>query len=68
MIREIGTLLRLSKGYRLRPWRSPYLRWRIETWSGIEAASITPRVFLGFSWKHRANLLRYLRWAGKNGH
>jgi hypothetical protein len=54
---------RLAKGYRLRPWRSPYLRWRIETWSGIEAAGITPAVFLRFAWKNRAELIRYLRWA-----
>jgi hypothetical protein len=56
---------RLSKGYRLCPWRSPYLRWRIETFSGIEADSITPRIFFLFTWKHRKELLRYLRWAGQ---
>jgi hypothetical protein len=59
-------LWRLTKGYRLRPWRSPYLRWRIETWSGIEAATITPRMFLEFMWKNRAELVRYLRWADAN--
>jgi hypothetical protein len=57
---------RLLKGYRLRPWRSPYLKWRVETWSGIEAAGITPVVFLQFLWKHRADLMRYLRWADTN--
>jgi len=57
---------RLLKGYRLRPWRSPYLKWRVETWSGIEAAGITPGVFLRFSWKQRADLMRYLRWADAN--
>jgi hypothetical protein len=57
---------RLLKGYRLRPWRSPYLKWRIETWSGIEAARITPAVFFQFSWKHRADLARYLKWADAN--
>jgi len=57
---------RLLKGYRLRPWRSPYLKWRIETWSGIEAARITPAFFFQFSWKHRADLARYLRWADAN--
>jgi hypothetical protein len=56
----------LLKGYRLQPWRSPYLRWRIETWSGMEAAGITPRVFLKFSWQHRADLARYLKWAAEN--
>jgi hypothetical protein len=57
---------KLAKGYRLRPWCSPYLRWRIETWSGIEAAGITPAVFLRFAWKNRAELIRYLRWADAN--
>ena len=27
----------LTRGYRLRPWRSPYLRWRIETYWGLHA-------------------------------
>ena len=63
----IRMLWRLTKGYRLRPWRSPYLRWRIETWSGIEAASIDRGLFCEFTWKHRADLLRYLRWASREG-
>jgi len=63
LIAELRLALRLAKGYRLRPWRSPYLRWRIETWSGIHAADITPELFVRFVWKHRADLLRYLRWA-----
>jgi hypothetical protein len=67
MIAEIKTLLRLSRGYRLRPWQSPYLRWRIETWSGLDAAAITPRMFFDFSWEHRSDLRRYLRWAGRKG-
>ncbi|MDP9055578.1 MAG: hypothetical protein M3N93_14955 [Acidobacteriota bacterium] len=62
----IRTAWRLLRGYRLMPWRSPYLKWRIETWSGIEAAGITPRAFFRFSWKHRADLLRYLKWAAQN--
>jgi len=67
MIPELQTLLRLTKGYRLRPWQSPYLRWRIETWSGQDAKAITPRMFFDFSWEHRSDLFRYLRWAGKKG-
>lgn len=63
---EIPMIWRLAKGYRLRPWRSPYLRWRIETWSGIDAATITPRDFLRFTWSNRASLRRYLRWAISN--
>jgi len=58
---------RLTRGYRLRPWRSPYLRWRIETYSGIPAARITFARFWSFSWTHRKDLLRYMRWASRMG-
>jgi hypothetical protein len=56
-------LWRMTRGYRLRPWRSPYLRWRIETYSGLHAETITFRQFWGFAWKSRRALIRYLRWA-----
>lgn len=51
-----------SRGYRLRPWQSPYLRWRIETYSGIPAESITARSFFQFVWLERGSLFRYLLW------
>lgn len=54
-----------SKGYRLRPWASPYLRWRIETYWGLHADEITPAVFFRFLWIHRAEMLRVLRWTGR---
>jgi len=54
---------RLARGYRLRPWRSPYLRWRIETYSGIHADRIKFHTFWKFVWRRRWDLLRYLRWA-----
>jgi len=56
---------RLTRGYRLRPWASPYLRWRIETYWGLHADQITPAQFLRFSWQHRRELTRYLRWADR---
>ncbi|MDE3197143.1 MAG: hypothetical protein KGN84_12410 [Acidobacteriota bacterium] len=55
------------RGHWLRPWRSPYLRWRIETWSGIEARSLTTRQFLSFVWRNRRALFRYLTWASREG-
>ena len=48
------------------PWRSPYLRWRIETYSGIPAHEITFATFWRFTWQERRNLLRYLDWAARN--
>jgi hypothetical protein len=58
-------LWRASRGYRLRPWRSPYLRWRIETYWGLHAERITPREFFRFVLDHRLELLRFLRWAAR---
>jgi len=65
MTGEIAVALRLTKGYRLRPWQSPYLKWRIESWSGLHAEGITPGVFFRFAWQHRSDLWRYLQWAAK---
>lgn len=56
-------LWRSSRGYRLRPWRSPYLLWRIETYWGLHAERITPGEFWRFSWAHRRELWRFLHWA-----
>ena len=56
-----------ARGYRLRPWRSPYLRWRIETYWGISADRIGFREFWSFTWKQRRDLLRFLRWAERMG-
>jgi hypothetical protein len=56
---------RLTRGYRLRPWQSPYLRWRIETYWGTHADRITFREFFRFVWRQRRDLLRYLRWAAR---
>jgi len=51
-----------TRGYRLHPWHSPYLRWRIETYSGTPAESITAHSFFHFIWTERRSLWQYLRW------
>ncbi len=61
----IGFLWRATKGTRLRPWRSPYLRWRIETYWGLEAAHISAGQFCRFAWEHGSELLRFLKWADR---
>ena len=58
-------LWRLTRGYRLRPWRSPYLRWRMETYWGLHAGEITFTQFWSLMWRQRREMLRYLRWAGR---
>ena len=59
----IRIVWRLTRGYRLYPWRSPYLRWRIETYCGFHADQIAFTTFWHFAWQQRKELLRYLRWA-----
>jgi hypothetical protein len=61
----LAFLWRATKGYRLHPWSSPYLRWRIETYWGLHAEKITPAEFRSFAWQHRGELLRFLRWAAE---
>jgi hypothetical protein len=58
-------LWRLTSGYRFRPWRSPYLRWRIETYWGIHAGQIKFSAFWKFVGAHWRDLVRYLCWAAK---
>jgi len=53
------------RGYRLRPWKSPYLRWRIETYWGMPAEQIGSGDFFRFLWRRRADLYHFLRWAGR---
>jgi hypothetical protein len=54
-----------TSGHRLRPWRSEYLKWRIETYSGMKAETMTTRDMVGFVWQEKWNLLRFLRWADR---
>ena len=54
-----------SRGYRLRPWQSPYLRWRLETFSGIAAEQVTCPVFWIFLWKERKAIWRFLHWGAE---
>ncbi len=59
----LGYFLRLAKGHRLRPWRSPLVRWRFETFFGIHAETLTAAQFFGLLWRNRARIGAFLRWA-----
>jgi len=52
-----------AKGYRLNPWESPYVQWRMETFFGTEAKALDARQFFRLLWRERAQLRRFLRWA-----
>jgi len=51
-----------TRGHRLAPWRSEYLRWRVETYSGMKAETLTAKDIFGFVWASRWELLAFLGW------
>jgi len=52
-----------ARGYRLQPWKSPYLQWRFETYLGKEAFPLTAKKFLHLTWKYRTELRSFAAWA-----
>jgi len=52
-------------GYRLRPWKSPYFRWRLETLLGPQAAEPGPAKFFSLLWRERRRLSSYLDWVAE---
>jgi hypothetical protein len=65
MLAPLRFLWNATRGHRLAPWRSEYLRWRVETYSGKQAETLTTRDVLGFLWTSRWELLSYLAWIGR---
>ena len=53
---------RASAGHRFRPWRSPYLRWRMETYSGKKAETLRLKDFLSLAFAERRQVWRFLAW------
>lgn len=56
---------KVAKGYRLRPWRSPYIRWRLETLLGPEAEAMNGWAFFHLFWRERARMRRFFRWVAE---
>ncbi len=65
MFASLRFIWNATSGHRLRPWRSEYVKWRIETYSGLKADELTTRDVLAFIWREKGNLLRFLRWTGQ---
>ena len=51
-----------TRGHRLRPWRSEYLCWRLETFTGKHAEDVRARDFWQFLVAERGQLLRFAHW------
>ena len=54
-----------TRGHHFAPWRSPYLRWRIETYCGVKMSRIGLLEFWAFMWRERTELLRFLKWTAE---
>ena len=65
MLNILRFLWNATRGHRLAPWRSPYLRWRIETYSGVKMSQIGFLAFWKFTWNQRAELVRFLKWTAQ---
>lgn len=65
MFAPIRFVWNATRGNRLTPWRSEYLRWRVETYSGQKAETLTFRKIVSFVWNSRWELLSFLLWTGR---
>src|SRR5579864_5295391 len=65
MFHKLRFLWNATKGHHLAPWRSPYLLWRIETYTGVKMTQIGFLEFWEFMWRERHELWRFLRWTGE---
>lgn len=51
-----------AKGYRMRPWASPYIRWRLETFFGGDMHELGPVDFFSLLWRERTRSGKFLAW------
>lgn len=65
MLNGIRFLWSATRGHRLRPWQSPYLRWRLETYSGKKAEALKAKDFWEFLMGERGQILRFSKWLGE---
>ena len=65
MFAPIRFMWNATSGNRLTPWRSEYLKWRVETYSGQKAETLTSKKIMNFVWISRWELLSFLLWTGR---
>ncbi len=65
MLASLRFLWNATRGHRLTPWRSEYLRWRVETFSGMKAETLNARKIFRFVWESKWELLSFLGWVDR---
>jgi hypothetical protein len=65
MFGGIRFLWNATRGHRLRPWRSEYIKWRVETYSGKKAETLRASDIFQFVWSQKWELIRFLFWVDR---
>jgi hypothetical protein len=52
----------VSRGYRLHPWNSPYLRWRAETIWGVPAEELNASKMISLFCRDFSAVIRFACW------
>jgi len=66
MLKTMQYYWNAARGYRFKPWKSPYIRWRFETFLGKEATNLTASKFIHLAWKYRDHMERFVDWPRKD--
>jgi hypothetical protein len=61
----LAFLWNATRGHRLRPWRSAYIRWRVETYTGKKAETVSAADLLNLVLSDKRQFLRFLLWTGE---
>ncbi|WP_348640923.1 hypothetical protein [Granulicella arctica] len=65
MLEALRFFWNATRGHRFRPWQSPYLRWRFETYTGKRAQEVGLGDFWQLMCTERRQLLRFLGWVAE---
>ena len=61
----IRFLWNATRGHRLAPWRSPYIKWRLETYTGLKMEKIGLPQICGILWHEYPQIFRFLLWTAR---
>ncbi len=65
MLAPLRFIWNATRGHRLAPWRSEYLKWRVETYSGKKAETLSTKDIFEFMWASKWELMSFLLWTGR---
>lgn len=65
MLAPLRFIWNATRGHRLAPWRSEYLKWRVETYCGKKAETLSTKDIFGFMWESKWELFSFLLWTGR---